>query len=165
MDSDFDIRRGYSPGAIGRIVDLHGSYYAAAWGVGAPFEILMARELCEFVEHYRPDKDLLLTAHCGELTVGALAVLGQTSRVDWAQLRFVIVDPRYQGRGAGRALLSEALEWCRSRGFAGVFLWTVDHLPQSRALYERAGFEIVERTTDDRYSTRLDSIKMERRLP
>ena len=39
-----EIRRGYEPGLIGRAAELHGRYYAEAWGSGAPFESLIARE-------------------------------------------------------------------------------------------------------------------------
>ena len=38
------IARGYLPGAIGRIVELHGTYYAAHWGFCT---------LCGFVEAQR----------------------------------------------------------------------------------------------------------------
>jgi GNAT superfamily N-acetyltransferase len=164
MNPTLELRRGYSPGAIGWIAELHGRYYATEWGVGAPFEILIARELCDFVERYQPDRDLLLTAHLGEVTIGSLAVFGETASPESARLRFMIVDPQFHGRGAGRALLSAALDWCRTRGFASVFLWTVDRLPASRALYDRAGFRVVESTRDDRYSTPLDNLKMELRL-
>jgi hypothetical protein len=28
---DLEIRQGYEPGLIGRVCELHGSYYAAVW--------------------------------------------------------------------------------------------------------------------------------------
>jgi GNAT superfamily N-acetyltransferase len=154
------IRSGYEPGAIGRIGELHGAYYAAAWGSGAAFEIQMLRELCDVVEHDDPTQSLLLTAHASDRLVGSLLVLlvdGTRS----ARLRFVIMDPAWQGRGAGKAMLSAALDWCREREVETVFLWTVDGLPASRALYERAGFRVVQRVDDARYSIPLTSLKME----
>jgi hypothetical protein len=42
-----------------------------------------------------------------------------------------------------------------------IFLWTVDHLPQSRRLYEQAGFRVTVECTDDRYTAPLESLKME----
>ena len=160
-EAGIEIRRDYEPGVVGRVIELHGRYYAVAWGAGAPFEVLMARQLCDFIERYDPSRDLLLSAHAGDLMIGAICILGRAVRHDAAQLRFFIVDPACHGRGAGKALLGAALDWCRERGFLEVFLWTVDNLPQSRGLYERVGFRVTERCPDDRYTVPRVNLKME----
>jgi GNAT superfamily N-acetyltransferase len=159
--ADVTIRCGYEPGLLGRIGELHGRYYAAAWGAGASFEVLLLRDVCDFIEGYDPQWDLVLTAHIGEAVVGSLSVIGREHGPGGAQLRFFIVDPAYHGRGAGKALLARALAWCRERGFFKAFLWTVDGLPQSRTLYEKTGFQVVERCPDDRYTVHRDNLKME----
>jgi len=161
VPSRIEIHRGYEPGLVGRVSELHGRYYAAAWGAGAPFEILISREFCEFIEHYDPEKDLVLSAYIDGVLAGSISMLGQHPGPEGIQLRFFIVDPVYHGRGAGKALLSGALDWCCERGFRKVFLWTVDHLPQSRGLYEKAGFRVTERVPDDRYTVLRDNLKME----
>jgi GNAT superfamily N-acetyltransferase len=161
MQTGVEIHRGYEPGLIGRVGELHGRYYATAWGSGAPFELLMTREFCDFIEHYDPEKDLVLSSHISGVLVGSISILGQNPGPDGVQLRFFLVDPAYHGRGAGKVLLSTALEWCRERGFRKIFLWTVDHLPQSRGLYEKAGFRVTERCPDDRYTVHRDNLKME----
>jgi GNAT superfamily N-acetyltransferase len=161
---DWEIRRGYEPGLVGRVGELHGRYYATAWGVAAPFEIMMTRELCDFIEHYDPERDIVLSAYLAEVLIGSISILGGRTATDDAQLRFFLVDPKYQGRGAGNALLKAALEWCRERGFRRVFLWTVDHLPESRHLYEKAGFRVTMRCADNRYTAPLESLKMEYRV-
>ncbi len=92
-------------------------------------------------------------------------ILGQNPGPDGVQLRFFIVGPAYHGRGAGKALLGVALEWCCERGFRKVFLRTVDHLPRSRSLYEKAGFVIPERCPDNHYTVLLENLKMELTLP
>jgi GNAT superfamily N-acetyltransferase len=158
---NIEIHRGYEPGLIGRVAELHGRYYATAWGSGAPFELLMAREFCDFIEHYDPEKDLVLSSHISGVLVGSISILGQNPGPDGVQLRFFLVDPAYHGRGAGKALLYPALAWCRERGFRKIFLWTVDHLPQSRGLYEKVGFRVTERCPDDRYTVHRDNLKME----
>ena len=161
QQTSVELRRGYEPGLIGRVAELHGRYYAVAWGVGAAFEIMMARDLCDFIEHYDPRRDLVLSAFVGEVLIGSISILGEKAGAEGAQLRFFLVDPLYQGRGAGKALLQGALQWCRERGFHKIFLWTVDHLPQSRQLYEKAGFRVTMRCADDRYSAPLESLRME----
>jgi GNAT superfamily N-acetyltransferase len=158
-----ELHHHYEPGVIGRIGELHGRVYADAWGTAAPFEILMTRGLCDYFEHYDPDRDLFITAHADGAIVGSLAVDGHTTDPDTARLRFVLVDPHHRGHGAGKAMLSAALDWCREKRYQSIFLWTVDHQAQtrSRALYERAGFHEVARIRDNRYSIPLDSVKME----
>ena len=152
--------RATSPASSAAVGELHGRYYAAAWGSGAAFEIQVLRALCAFVEAYDPRTHVLLSAHAGDVLVGSAAVLRfpETRR---AQLRWVIVEPAWQGRGAGRALLQAALDWCRDRGVEVCFLWTVEGLPTSRAMYARAGFRVVERVEDARYSVPRTSIRME----
>jgi GNAT superfamily N-acetyltransferase len=159
--SRIELHRGYEPGLVGRVSELHGRFYATAWGSGAPFEIMMARDFCDFIEHYDPEKDLVLSSHISGVMVGSISILGQNPEPDGVQLRFFLVDPAYQGRGAGRVLLSTALDWCRERNFRKIFLWTVDHLTQSRRMYEQAGFRVTERCPDDRYTILRDNLKME----
>ena len=154
------LRSGYEPGVIGRIGELHGRYYAVAWGSGAAFEMQVLRGLCAFVEAYDSRTHLLLTAHAGETVIGSAAVQ-LFPPVRQAQLRLVIVDPAWQGRGAGRALLDAALAWCRARGVETCFLWAVEGLPASRAMYERAGFRVVERVEDARDTVPRVSLRME----
>lgn len=155
-----EIRSGYEPGLVGRVGELHGRYYAEEWGAGAPFEILLTREFCEFIEHYDAEKDLVLSAHIEGVLVGSISILGQKPGPEGVQLRFFIVDPAYHGRGAGKALLDTALAWCREKGYEQIFLWTVDGLPQSRGLYESRGFRVVESCPDDRYTVPRHNLKL-----
>jgi GNAT superfamily N-acetyltransferase len=161
LQPDIEIHRGYEPGLVGRVGELHGRYYATAWGSGAPLELMMTREFCDFIEQYDAEKDLVLSAHISGVLVGSISMVGRKPGPDGAQLRFFLVDPAYHGRGAGKALLSIALAWCRERAFRKIFLWTVDHLAQSRGMYEKAGFRVVERCPDDRYTVHRDNLKME----
>jgi len=161
VQPSIEIHRGYEPGLVGRVGELHGRYYATEWGSGAPFELLITREFCDFIEQYDAQKDLVLSAHISGVLVGSISMIGRKPGPDGAQLRFFLVDPAYHGRGAGKALLAAALEWCRERGFHKIFLWTVDHLPQSRGLYEKFGFRVTEQCPDDRYTVHRDNLKME----
>ncbi|MGE4298693.1 MAG: GNAT family N-acetyltransferase [Desulfovibrionaceae bacterium] len=157
------MRTGYVPGLIGRVGELHGRYYASIWNSGAPFEILVLRHLCDFMDRYDPAVDLVLSAHDGNVLAGSIAIVGRPDpkEGDGAQLRFFIVDPAFHGRGMGKGLLHAALDWCRERGVAKLFLWTVDNLPESRGLYESVGFRVVERVPDDRYTVIRDNLRLE----
>ncbi|HVO39277.1 MAG TPA: GNAT family N-acetyltransferase [Spirochaetia bacterium] len=150
---------GYRPGVIGRITELHGVFYAHEWGVGAEFESQMAREICDFVEGYDPERDLLLSASVNGVIVGCIAILRPETGSEEARLRWFLLDPRCQGRGIGRQLLVRALRFARER-YAKCYLWTVTGLPQSMHLYERFGFTPVAFETDSRYGSELKSVRM-----
>jgi GNAT superfamily N-acetyltransferase len=136
-----EIRNGYHPGVIGRIVELHGAYYAAHWGFGAFFEARMARELGAFVDRFDPARDGLWSAVCGGRVVGSIAIDG--SGAEAAHLRWFILDESLHGRGTGRRLLEAAIGFCRRSGHRRVVLWTFAGLDAARRLYEQAGFRVA----------------------
>ena len=139
-----EIRNGYLPGVVGRIVEMHGSYYAAHWGFGAFFEARMARELGEFVDRFDPQRDGLWSAVAAGRIEGSIAIDGSRPGADEAHLRWFIIDANLRGRGTGRRLLDEAVRFCRGCGHRHVALWTFAGLDAARRLYEHAGFRLDE---------------------
>jgi GNAT superfamily N-acetyltransferase len=142
--SETTIHSGYLPGAIGRIVELHGAYYAAHWGFGAFFEARMARELAQFIDDFDPRKDGLWTAVAAGRVEGSIAIDGTHAGQGEAHLRWFIIDASQRGRGTGRRLLDEAVGFCRRSGHRRVRLWTFQGLDAARKLYEQAGFRLLE---------------------
>jgi GNAT superfamily N-acetyltransferase len=138
------IRSGYTPGTIGRIVELHGTYYASHWGFGAFFEARMARELAEFVDRFDPRRDGLWTAVAAGRIEGSVVIAGSRAVEGEAHVRWFILDAGQRGRGTGRLLLEEAVGFCRRAGHRRVCLWTFAGLDAARHLYERAGFSMAE---------------------
>ncbi len=158
---------GYCPGALGRIVELHAAYYHRLWNVGLFFESQVAEELSAFLQGFSAERDLLLLARSGERILGSIAVHGSSAADQEqrrARLRWFIVDAACQGCGHGRALFSAALDFCRERGFAEAYLWTVTGLAGSRYLYEQAGFKVVESVDDAHYGVPLTGQRLALRL-
>lgn len=55
-----------------------------------------------------------------------------------------MVDPRHTGRGVGRALVGETLDWARDAGFRAMqFNAVVETNEPAIALYRSAGFEVL----------------------
>ncbi|WP_431046679.1 N-acetyltransferase family protein [Streptomyces sp. P1-3] len=55
-----------------------------------------------------------------------------------------MVAPEHQGRGVGRALCTEALEWARAEGYRAMqFNAVVETNTNAVALYRSLGFEVV----------------------
>ncbi len=118
-DSNTIYAEGYQPGCIGRITELHGLYYSQCWGVGADWEIIVAREFCDFCEQYNTEHDLLVTAIADNRLIGSVAIVGDagsSDHTDGARLRWFIVDPAYQGRGIVDTLRPIRTEILSSRG-------------------------------------------------
>jgi len=134
--------RGYYPGVVGKITELHATYYYENWGFDVTFETQVGRELSEFVSEFQKDRDGLWVATVDGQFAGAIAIDGHLVESEGARLRWFIVDPELQGTGIGNALISRAVEFCEDKDFRTVFLWTFEGLHAARALYERHGFRL-----------------------
>ena len=136
--------QGYTPGTIGRITEAHAVYYHEHWGFDASFESQVARELSEFVSEFQLDRDGLWVADSGGRFAGSIAIDGKLADTEGARLRWFIVVPARQGSGIGRALIQEAVAFCRRKGYRSLFLWTFEGLTHARRLYEEIGFRLVQ---------------------
>ena len=135
---------GFKPGYLGRMIQMQGEYYDVTWPVaGVSFEVMMARQMCDFHDEHVPGRDLLLTAHCDGVLAGYIAVVGSEIERPGARLRWFQVAEYYHDRGIGRELLNRALDFCRRQGFKSAWLWTMDGLDAARHLYDSIGFKPV----------------------
>lgn len=160
---EHDVIQGFAPGLIGEVTARHGEYYGREWGLPVAFEAYVARGLAEFALRFDPARDGAWSVReQGELAAFLAADLGAEPGL--AQLRWFIADPARAGRGLGRRLLDTALAHCREQGVSEVFLWTFAGLCAARALYDRAGFALVQESLDDRYGRELVCQKLVLRL-
>lgn len=140
-----DVRfSGYIPGAIGRIAELHGTYYSKHWGFDLFFESKVAIELSEFLRRFNEATDGFWVASVEEKIVGSIAIDGVRHDSKGAHLRWFIVALENREQGIGRMLLKEAVEFCREKEFGRVYLWTFAGLDPARHLYEKFGFTMCE---------------------
>ncbi len=146
---------GYFPGAIGKITELHATYYHENWDLDVSFEIQVGRELSEFIGEFQKNRDGFWVATVGGEFAGSIAIDGRQAEEHGARLRWLIVDPAFQGRGIGRLVLKEAIEFCRSAGYKKIYLWTFEGLDAARFLYERAGFQLREKHDVDQWGRNL----------
>jgi GNAT superfamily N-acetyltransferase len=152
---------GYCPGAIGRIAEMHATYYHRHWGFGLFFEAKVATELAEFLGRFDEERDGFWTARRGDRVEGSIAIDGRKARTEEAHLRWFIVSPEIQGGGWGRRLMSEAVAFCDRQEYR-IFLWTFAGLDTARYLYEEFGFRLVSEAEGERWGARVVEQRFER---
>jgi ribosomal protein S18 acetylase RimI-like enzyme len=138
---EITIRCELRPGDVGLLIHMHGWIYANECGYNHRFEGYVCHTFHDFLEHYSPDKDRLWFAEADGKMIGAIAIVGRSP--DKAQLRWFILHPEYRGRGLGRRLMSDALEYCKATGYKEVFLETTEEQQAAIKMYVSAGFRKV----------------------
>lgn len=142
--SEVKITSGYISGSIGRVVELHGTYYHTHWGFGPFFESKVAVEMAEFIGRYDQNRDGFWTASLKGHIEGSITMDGIHAKDEGAHLRWFIVSDRLRGKGAGNRLIQTAIDFCRNKDYGRVYLWTFEGLHAARHLYEKHGFKLVE---------------------
>ena len=139
------IRHTLKPGDVGYITYLHGILYAKEYNLSPEFEGYVAAGLGKFAESFDARRDRIWIAEVDEKIVGSIAIVGHSAAV--AQLRWFLIHPQARGRGLGRRLINEALEFCRQCHYQSVFLQTLNNLDAAIHLYTSSGFTKTEEQT------------------
>ena len=160
----FILHQGYLPGCIGRVAELHATYYSARVGFGLFFESKVARELAAFCEAFQEGRDGLWLVLVDGRVEGSLAIDGSRAETEGAHLRWFIASDAVRGTGAGNALLEAAVAFCRDRHYASLYLWTFDGLTAARHLYEKAGFRLVQEQQGSQWGKPVTEQRFELRL-
>jgi len=161
---DVQIIRGYIPGSLGRVAELHGTYYHQHWGFGLFFEAKVATELAAFLGRYDEQKDGFWTALVGGRIEGSITIDGVYAAAEGAHLRWFIISDGLRGKGAGNQLMNAAMDFCRSRGYSRVYLWTFEGLNAARHLYEKTGFRLVEQRKGSQWGREVNEQRFELEL-
>ncbi|MCU6191841.1 bifunctional helix-turn-helix transcriptional regulator/GNAT family N-acetyltransferase [Enterobacter sichuanensis] len=160
---ELKIVQGYLPGMIGRIAEMHGSYYAREHHFGRFFEAKVASGLAEFSGRLDKPCNQVWLAVMNDRIVGSVAIDGEDLEQGAAHLRWFIIDDGCRGHGAGKKLLTEAMRFCDDVGFSAVHLWTFNELTTARRLYESFGFTLVKEWEGDQWGSLVTEQQFTRR--
>ncbi|ELE9704089.1 MarR family transcriptional regulator [Enterobacter cloacae] len=160
---ELKIVQGYLPGMIGRIAEMHGSYYAREHNFGRFFEAKVASGLAEFSGRLDKPCNQIWLAVLNDRIVGSVAIDGEDLEQGEAHLRWFIIDDGCRGHGAGKKLLNEAILFCDSVGFSAVHLWTFNKLTTARRLYESFGFMLAKEWEGDQWGSLITEQQFTRR--
>ena len=136
--------KGYFPGVIGMVTELHAVYYYEHWDFDISFETQVATELSEFLLAFQRTRDGFWAATMKGVFSGSIAIDGKDFGNTGVRLRWFIADPRHHRKGIGSALMKRAIDFCREQGHHQVYLWTFQGLDAARSIYERVGFRLSE---------------------
>ena len=162
--SNVEITTGYIPGAIGRVAELHGTYYHEHWNFTVFFEAKVATELSEFLTRYDEKCDGFWTASLKGRVEGSITIDGIQAKKEGAHLRWFIISDVLRGRGIGSRLIKEALNFCRNKGYRRVYLWTFEGLSAAKHLYEKNGFKLVEEHRGKQWGSEVNEQRFELRF-
>jgi ribosomal protein S18 acetylase RimI-like enzyme len=159
---DTIIRTEMRPGDLGEIVRLHGVLYAEEFGLDNTFEAYIAGPLSEFVLSGDREGQRIWVVESAGKVVGCIAIVRSGDKE--AQLRWFLLTPETRGKGLGKRLMEEAVEYSHKAGYRRIILWTFDELETAIALYRRWGFEKTEEKTHRIWGKDLIEEKYEREL-
>ncbi len=150
---------GYVPGAIGRLAELHATYYAKYWNFGLFFEAKVATEMSEFLSRFDKTRDGFWTTCLDGRVEGGIAIDGIKADSEGAHLRWFILSSSLRGRGFGNKLMTKAVCLCKDKHYPLVYLWTFEGLDAARHLYEKFGFTLAEEHKGTQWGTRVNEQK------
>lgn len=110
-----------------------------------PVQVLQSPAVRVYAENWGRPTDVGVVARVGDADVGACwmrllpAGVGLASVDDATPQLGIALEPAFQGKGHGRALMAEALDAARARGYKRVSL-TVHPQNPAVTLYRRCGF-------------------------
>jgi len=155
------LSKGYVPGALGRVVELHGAYYYDQWKFGLFFESKVADELSDFLKRYDESRDGFWTVSVDGRIEGSITIDGIHAESEGAHLRWFIMSDTLRGKGAGNQLINAAISFCRRHYYNKIYLWTFEGLDAARHLYEKAGFKLVEEHKGTQWGTEVNEQRFE----
>jgi DNA-binding MarR family transcriptional regulator/predicted GNAT family acetyltransferase len=144
-----------APGAgdFGWVIERNGALYAQEHGWDSSYEGLVARIVAGYLDGHDPEREAAWIADLHGERVGAVFCVRKDDET--AKLRLLHVEPSARGAGVGTVLVDECVRFARAAGYRAIELWTVSVLAPARRIYQRAGFELVEEDTADRFGHRL----------
>ena len=150
------------PGDLGEIVRLHGVLYAEEYLLDNTFEAYVAGPLSEFLLSKDREGQRIWVVEAEGKVAGCIAIVRSGEGV--AQLRWFLLTPETRGKGLGKRLMEEAVEYSRRAGYRRIILWTFSELEAAIALYRRWGFQNTEEKTHHIWGRDLTEEKYELEL-
>ena len=133
--------RMHQPGDMGWIVHRQAILYAEEYGWDETYEALAAEIVAQFIKNYNPKRERAWIAERYGRRVGGAFVAKESDEI--AKLRLLHVEAEARGRGIGKRLVKECIQFARRAGYRKMTLWTQSILHAARHIYKETGFKVV----------------------
>jgi DNA-binding MarR family transcriptional regulator/predicted GNAT family acetyltransferase len=137
----FEIRP-FRIGDMGLIASRQSILYQEQYRWSRAVEVHVGDVTTNFLKNFKPGREQCWVAEVDGLMAGAIFLTDEGDSV--SRLRLLYVEPVFQGRGIGDALVSSCIAFARSVGYERLTLWTHSILESARRIYARHGFRIVD---------------------
>ena len=137
------------PGDMGWVIGRHGAIYAQEYGWDITFEGLVAQIVGHYIERFDAKREACWIAERNGQNVGCVFLVQARDETSGkpergvAQLRLLIVEPGTRGLGIGARLVAECERFARDAHYKRIKLWTQASLTAARAIYAKAGYQLV----------------------
>jgi len=129
-------------GDMGLIASRQSVLYRELFGWKDGIEIYEGEITSAFLRNFKPGREQCWVAEVDGAMAGSIFLTDEGDGL--SRLRQLYVEPHFQGRGIGDALVSTCIAFARSVGYARMTLWTHSVLASARRIYAKQGFHIVE---------------------
>ena len=120
----------------------HGEQYASEFGWTMDLEAFIAQIVADYAATQDPTREQAWIAEFNGRRVGCVSCVRKDNAT--AQLRILLVTDEGRGRGLGRRLVQQCIDFARAAGYEKMVLWTNDPLAAARHLYLEAGFRLTD---------------------
>lgn len=143
--------RAHRPGDMGWIVQSQGKAYVEEYGWNMRFEGLVAEVAGKFLANFDPAMEYCWIAERNGINIGSVLITNGGDGI--AKLRLLYIDKAARGLGLGRTLVNECIRFARAKNYRQISLWTNDILHSARAIYVKAGFQLVSEERHSMFGT------------
>jgi GNAT superfamily N-acetyltransferase len=105
-------------------------------------EAFIAQIVADYAATQDPTREQAWIAEVNGRRVGCVSCVRKDNAT--AQLRILLVTDEGRGRGLGRRLVQQCIDFARAAGYQKMVLWTNDPLAAARHLYLEAGFRLTD---------------------
>lgn len=154
--------RTFRPGDMGLIAARQSVLYREIYGWSSSIEVNEGEVTTAFLRNFKPEREQCWVAEVDGELAGSIFLTDEGEGL--SRLRLLYVEPRFQGRGIGDALISTCVAFARSIGYERITLWTHSILLTARRLYARHGFRKMSTQEHDLFGLVLQGETWELRL-